>query len=280
MIEQLQGPPVDGGRGPWPWSWSQATTAELAGVVGVMTDIDDTLTRQGAIEPAALAALHALRAAAVPVIAITGRPCGWSRPFALGWPLAAIVAENGGVALLPDGRGGVALEFAQDDATRAFNARRLAEVSARVTREVPGATPARDSAGRLTDIAIDHAEFAHLDAGRIARTVALMQEEGMTVTVSSIHVNGWFGSHSKWTAAAWMVSRLYGRDLAQEVDRWVYVGDSTNDQPLFERFPLAVGVANLRDFAAQLTVWPAFVTEGERGQGFAEVARAVLAARG
>ena len=280
MIEQLQGPPVDGGRGPWPWSWSQATTAELAGVVGVMTDIDDTLTRGGAIEPVALEALHALRAAAVPVIAITGRPCGWSRPFALGWPVAAIVAENGGVALLPDGRGGVALEFAQDDATRAFNARRLAEVAARVVREVPGATPARDSAGRLTDIAIDHAEFSHLDAGRIARTVALMQEEGMTVTVSSIHVNGWFGSHSKWTAAAWMVSRLYGRDLAQEVDRWVYVGDSTNDQPLFERFPLAVGVANLRDFAAQLTVWPAFVTEGERGQGFAEVARAVLAARG
>lgn len=49
---------------------------ERAGLLGVMTDIDDTLTRDGAIEPAALAALHELAAAGVPVIAITGRPAG------------------------------------------------------------------------------------------------------------------------------------------------------------------------------------------------------------
>ena len=40
---------------------------------GVMTDIDDTLTRYSAIEPASLAALQALHDAGVPVLAITGR---------------------------------------------------------------------------------------------------------------------------------------------------------------------------------------------------------------
>jgi hypothetical protein len=148
-----------------------------------------------------------------------------------------------------------------------------------VLREVPQATLARDSAGRVTDIAVDHSEFAHLDAAAIGRVVSLMREAGMSVTVSSIHVNGWFGNHGKWTAACWMASRLFGRDLTRETDRWVYVGDSTNDQPMFERFPLATGVANLRDFAAQLTVWPAYLTSRERGEGFAEVARAVLGAR-
>ncbi len=69
-------------------------------------------------------------------------------------------------------------------------------------REVPGATLARDSAGRVTDIAIDHGEFAHLDAGRSARVVAVMQREGMHATVSSIHVNGWFGEHTKLTRRA------------------------------------------------------------------------------
>ena len=49
---------------------------------GLLTDIDDTLTRDGAIEPEAEAALHALARAGVPVIAITGRPAGWSEPFA------------------------------------------------------------------------------------------------------------------------------------------------------------------------------------------------------
>ena len=259
--------------------WSSVPAAVLARVTGVMTDIDDTLTRDGAIEPAALGALHALHAAGVPVIAITGRPCGWSEPFARAWPVAAIAAENGGVALIPEGPGAVRIEYSQDEAVRAANARRLAEVAARVLREVPGATLARDSAGRVTDIAVDHSEFAHLDTAAIARVVALMREEGMTVTVSSIHVNGWFGSHGKWTAATWMVSRLLGRDLEAEVGRWIYVGDSTNDQPMFERFPLAVGVANLRHFADQLHSWPAWITAAERGEGFAEVARAVLAAR-
>ena len=106
-----------------------------------------------------------------------------------------------------------------------------------------------------------------------------MRAAGMNATVSSIHINGWFGTHNKWSAAAWMVQRLFGRDLHAEIDQWVFVGDSTNDQQMFEHFPLSVGVANLLRFAGALTVWPNFITDGERGDGFAEVARAVLVAR-
>jgi hypothetical protein len=40
-----------------------------------------------------------------------------------------------------------------------------------------------------------------------------------------------------------------------------------------------VGVANLLRFERELHTWPAYLTQAERGQGFAEVARAVLAAR-
>ena len=243
-----------------------------------MTDIDDTLTRDGAIEPAALAALHALHAAGVPVVAITGRPLGWSEPFARAWPLRAIVAENGAVALIRDD-GQVHTEFAQDATTRAANTLRLRDVAQRVLREVPGATLAQDSAGRITDVAIDHSEFTQLPPEAIAQVAALMREEGMNATVSSIHVNGWFGEHTKWSAAQWMLQRLFGRDLAAEIGDWVYVGDSTNDQLMFRHFPLAVGVANLRRFAAELHTWPAYITDADRGAGFAEVAQAVLAAR-
>lgn len=256
--------------------WAEA--ALTLGVAGVFTDIDDTLTRDGAIEPAALDALHALHAAGVPVIAITGRPLGWSEPFARAWPVAAIVPENGAVALIREGDG-LVTEYAQDAATRERNARRLREVAARVLAEVPGATLARDSAGRVTDIAVDHSEFAHLDDAAIERVVAIMRAEGMTATVSSIHINGWFGSHDKLSGARWMLRRLFGRELDAERGRWAYVGDSTNDQAMFGYFPLSVGVANLREFAAQLTVWPAFITDGERGEGFAEVAQRILDAR-
>lgn len=263
-------------------AWRACPPERLLAVCGVFTDIDDTLTRAGAIEPAALAALHALHAAAVPVVAITGRPLGWCEPFVRpgpqAWPVAAIVAENGAVALIP-GTGGVATEFVQDEATRRTNLVRLRVAAARVLREVTGATLARDSPGRVTDIAVDHAEFAHLDDAAISRVVAVMQAEGLTATVSSIHVNGWIGGHSKWTAAQWMAQRLFGRELSAEPGRWLYVGDSTNDQEMFRRLPLSVGVANLRRFEHQLLQWPAYITDGERGSGFAEVAQALLAAR-
>jgi hypothetical protein len=258
--------------------WETCPPETLASVRGVFTDIDDTLTRDGAIEPAALAALHALSAAGLPVVAITGRPLGWSQPFAHDWPVAAIVAENGAVALLRQGAQ-VLTEFAQDEAIRKHNATRLKAVAARILREVSGAQWARDSAGRATDIAIDHSEFAHLDEPAIAQVVALMRAEGMVATVSSIHINGWFGSHSKLTAAHWMLTRLYGLDLADEQAHWLFVGDSTNDQPMFQALPLTVGVANLRRFARQLQHWPTYITQAERGEGFAEVVASLLGAQ-
>lgn len=257
-------------------------------ITGVLTDIDDTLTTAGAITADALAALAALKAAGLHVIPVTGRPVGWSEPFALGWPVDAIVAENGAVALLscqkglqplPYGRNKLSKLYQQDKATRASNYARIQQVAQRVMQEVPGSVLAQDSPGRETDIAIDHSEFAHLPPFAIAQAVQIMRSEGMNTSVSSIHINGWFGAHNKLEGARWIARELLGRDLDAEMERWVYVGDSTNDQLMFEAFANSVGVANVRRFEAQLTHKPRYITQGERGAGFAEVAAAVLAAR-
>lgn len=261
--------------------WSRFDPQRLAQLRGVLTDIDDTLTTEGAIPMGVVAALAALREAGLPVVAVTGRPAGWSRPIALTTPLAAIVAENGAVALIADATaaGGVRTEFADDAATRAANALRLRAAAERIVREVPGATLSDDSIGRSTDIAIDHAEFRHLGAAAIERVRAVMHDEGMTATVSSIHVNGWYGEHGKPSGARWMVQRLLGRELDAERERWIYVGDSTNDQAMFASFALSVGVANLRDFEDRLSQWPAYITRHDRGRGFIEVAERLLEAR-
>ena len=250
---------------------------ELQRVLGVLTDIDDTLTRDGAIEPVALAALHRLHASTIPIIAITGRPAGWSEPFALQWPVQAIVAENGGV-MLRAGPGGLEREFAQGDAERSRNAERLQACAAAVLREIPGTRLAADSAGRLTDIAVDHSEFTQLGEARIQQVAALMRRHGLNATVSSIHINGWIGEHTKWTGAQWAVQRCTGAPIRAE--DWLYVGDSTNDQLMFEHIPLSIAVANIARFLPRLDVLPAYITRAERGAGFAEVASALLAARG
>jgi HAD superfamily hydrolase (TIGR01484 family) len=254
------------------------------GIFGVFTDIDDTLTTDGAITNDALDALGRLKDAGLHVIAITGRPVGWSLPFARSWPVDAIVPENGSVALVremahsPHGEVPVGLRrlYQQDEATRRANFARMQAVAQRVLREVPGSTLAQDSAGRETDIAIDHSEFSHLPAADIARVVAILQSEGMTATVSSIHVNAWFGGHNKLEGARWIVRELYQRDLDTERDRWVYVGDSTNDQLMFEAFGNSIGVANIRRFLGELTHLPRFVSRSERGAGFCEMVDTLL----
>jgi HAD superfamily hydrolase (TIGR01484 family) len=258
-------------------------------LVGVLTDIDDTLTTEGAITADALEALEALHGAGIHVIPVTGRPVGWSEPFAMRWPVDAIVPENGAVALvrsphpnpLPGGEGASPLIklYQQDSELRATNFARMQQVAQRIVHEVPGAVLAQDSAGRETDIAIDHSEFVHLPPDRIAQVVRMMQDEGMNATVSSIHINGWYGDHNKLAGARWIVRELFGRDLDSEIGRWVYVGDSTNDVLMFEHFPHSVGVANIRRFEAELSHPPRYITPSERGAGFAEVARAILAAR-
>jgi HAD superfamily hydrolase (TIGR01484 family) len=216
--------------------------ADRAGLVGVFTDIDDTLTTDGAITADALAALADLKNAGLSVIAITGRPVGWSEPFALAWPVDAIVAENGSVALtrLPvfdqnglqprkNLLGQLSKLYQQSVAERAANFSRLHTVAQQVLQQVPGLQLARDSAGRETDIAFDHSEFAQLPPAVIAQVVALLQAQGLHATVSSIHINAWLGGHNKLQGAQWITHTLLGRDLAQEMHRWAYVGDSTND---------------------------------------------------
>ena len=109
-----------------------------------------------------------MKAAGLHVIPITGRPVGWSEPFARRWPVDAIVAENGSTALIlsknghspaSDGHSSLSKLYQQDAATRAAQFARMQPVAARVLREVPGTSLAQDSPGRETDIAIDHSEF-------------------------------------------------------------------------------------------------------------------------
>ena len=266
----------------WRWAARADTVQALAAwsprrIVGVFTDIDDTLTTEGAITPDALQALADLKAAGLHVVPITGRPVGWSEPFAQSWPADAIVAENGAVGLTHTHAQGLRKRYQQDEATRSANFTRMQSVLAQIERTVPGAHRSQDSAGRETDIAIDHSEFTHLPQSSIDSVVRMLQSEGMTATVSSIHINGWLGEHSKLTGARWIVRELWGRHLDAEIDHWVYVGDSTNDQVMFEHFPHSVGVANIQRFAAQLTHPPRYITPSERGAGFAELARHLLA---
>ena len=198
-------------------------------------------------------------------------------PFASTWPVEAMVAENGAVALLHKKQANqVDKIYQQDQATRTRNFEQMQRIAQKVLQEIPGTFMAQDSAGRETDIAFDHSEFHHLSPAQIQEVVTMLKQEGMTATVSSIHINAWFGDHNKWHGAKWILKELTGRDLTQELDQWVYVGDSTNDQVMFEHFTHSVGVANIKRFENELKHLPKYIASKERGAGFAELVNTLL----
>jgi HAD superfamily hydrolase (TIGR01484 family) len=166
--------------------------------------------------------------------------------------------------------------YQQDAAIRVNNLARMARIAQQVLAQVPTATLSRDHAGRETDLAFDYKEFEDLPPEAVQHIVKLLQQAGMQTTVSSIHIHGCFGHFDKWLGAQWIVQQLFQRDLASELDKWVFVGDSGNDQAMFQHFTHSVGVANIRKFESQLAHLPQYITPSERGAGFAEVASALL----
>jgi len=246
---------------------------------GVLTDIDDTLSTHGRITPTAYAALARLRAAGLLVIPITGRPAGWCDHIARMWPVDAIVGENGSLYMRHDDRKGkLRKRYFADAASRRAAKARLERIGETLLRSVPGCALASDQAYRETDLAIDYCEdVPPLPREAVDRIVALMRAEGMTVTISSIHVNGWFGDYDKLTMTRTLLQEEFGMDLDAERERFVFVGDSPNDAPMFEFFPYAVGVANVQRFADRIDTPPRYVTTREAGAGFAELAELLAA---
>ena len=246
---------------------------------GVLTDIDDTLTTHGRLTPAAYAALDRLRRAGKLVVPITGRPAGWCDHIARMWPVDGVVGENGAMWMRYDeARGKLVRAHAVDEGQRRANRARLEAVAQRVLREVPGAALASDQPYREADIAIDFREdVPPLPREAVDRIVAIMEAEGLTAKVSSIHVNGWIGRYDKLGMTRTFLADAMAIDLDAERDRFVFVGDSPNDAPMFAYFPQSVGVANVRAFLDRIATPPAWITRAEAGAGFVELVDALLA---
>lgn len=59
-------------------------------------------------------------------------------------------------------------------------------------------------------------------------------------------------------------------------DDCIFVGDSPNDEPMFEAFNRSIGVANVKAFLSQIKSPPKFVTISGSADGFCEVVDLVL----
>ena len=254
---------------------------ERRAVRGVLCDIDDTLTTSGRLTAAAFSAMDRLQKAGLMVVPVTGRPAGWCDHIARMWPVSAVVGENGAFYFRYDPAARKMLRRYVHDATmRAAQREQLQQIGASIVAGVPGAAVAADQLYRETDLAIDYCEdVARLPRESVERIVAIMETHGLTAKVSSIHVNGWFGTYDKLTTTKQLMREEFSTDLDAERADFVFAGDSPNDAPMFAFFAHSVGVANIREFAGRLAHEPRYVTTAASGAGFCEVVDCILAAR-
>jgi HAD superfamily hydrolase (TIGR01484 family) len=272
---------VSGEEGGWLRPLADFPRSERARVRALLTDIDDTLTDHGRLPAASYRALERLQQAGLLVIPVTGRPAGWCDLIARQWPVDGVVGENGAFYFrYLDAERRMLRVHARDVSARAADRARLERIREEVLREVPGSAVAADQAYREVDLAIDFREDVEpLPPEAVARIVAIFERHGATAKVSSIHVNGWFGTHDKLSMARRMLRGAFGIDADADRRTIVFAGDSPNDGPMFGHFPHAVGVANVLDFADQLRHKPAWVASGRGSRGFVEIAEALLAAQ-
>ena len=170
--------------------------------------------------------------------------------------------------------------YVDGDAARAANRKRLEALGHRIIEQVEGAAVSADQRYRETDLAIDFCEdVAPLPTSSVDRIVALFDGAGASVKVSSIHVNGWFGSYDKLTMTKRFAVDCLDVDLDRAQGEYVFAGDSPNDSPMFEFFNHSVGVANVLDFVGRLGAAPTYITQSKGGAGFAELATVLIDAQ-
>lgn len=242
----------------------------------LLTDIDDTLTDEGLLGPEAYEALWSLHRAGIQVVPVTGRPAGWCEMIARQWPVAGVVGENGGFYFRYHNKE-MQRDFVFDAKTQEANRKKLDMIREQVLREVPGCAIASDQFCRLMDLAVDFCEdVPPLPKASVQKIVDIFHQHGAQAKVSSIHVNGWFGSYDKLTTSLHFLKKEFSVSKEQAQKICTFVGDSPNDEPMFQYFPYSCAVANFKNFADQVKHKPGFIANTRGGLGFAEIAARIL----
>ncbi|MEZ9231408.1 HAD-IIB family hydrolase [Vibrio amylolyticus] len=242
----------------------------------VMTDVDDTLTWEGRLPPETLIALQKLRDAGKKVVAVTGACAGWCDHIAQLWPVDAVLGENG--AFIMEKKEGY-LTLRSDVPLEAIRSQqdKLKEQVLEILADYPDLGLTLDQSYRLCEVAIDIGQNRpRVEETVIEEVVAKIHALGAHATASSIHINAWYGEHSKKaTTMAFLAEK--GLSTEQILERACYVGDSMNDQFMFEVMPRSVGVANIKHYWSRLAHHPSIVMDQPGGYGFAEFTEQLLA---
>lgn len=245
-------------------------------IKAVFSDFDDTLTHQSLFHAKTLKTIETLKEKGLWLVLVSGRPAGWADCLMRILPIDAMVFENGAGIMIKEASKIKTIRLASDK--NLIEERKILEdLFYKLKKEIPHLKLATDQPYRLYDYAIDFIEEPPpLSATEIEKSLSFLNATpGITAKLSSIHINYWYGEHTKVTACEYLLN-TEGKLRSISKENVVYSGDSPNDEPLFQYFPHSVGVANIKLFWDKLKFRPKYVTQFEGGKGFQEFAEELL----
>lgn len=232
----------------------------------IATDMDGTLTRRGKFTSSLLRALEDLSGADIPVLIVTGRSAGWVSGLVSYLPVVGAIAENGGLFYPAESESPVALTSIADIIE---HREQLSAVFQHLKSEFPQIQESSDNRFRLTDWTFDNRDLTRSQLEQLDELCSAM---GWGFTYSSVQCHIKPVSQDKAIGLLQVLRDYFPQYKTEQV---LTVGDSPNDVSLFnpELFPLSVGVANVLDYASELSYQPRYVTRAAEGEGFCELAQ-------
>jgi hypothetical protein len=237
----------------------------------VFTDVDDTLTLNGEIPLATIQALHKLKQANILVVPVTGASAGWCDCLLKTLPIKYIIGENGAFFMEQGDRGHTLLTYLKAPHQVQEDLDQLKQLANELNTLYPDISFTQDQHFRMTDVALDIGQAVKVNFSHAKAATEWLKEKGVNAKLSSIHINTWIGEHNKATGAmAWL------KDQNILIEDTIFIGDSTNDEAMFQAIPLSVGVANIEKFLPILAHKPNYITQNAGGLGFVELVDALI----
>lgn len=263
---------------------NQLTSEKAKKIQWLLTDVDDTLTWRGRLPPETLSSLDHLHRSGIRVVAVTGACAGWCDHIARVWPLHGVIGENGAFWMCKN-HSGFHTHYAHPVETMNDRQRKLREKIELLLTDYPGVGFALDQTYRICDVAINLSQ----DRTPVDKTIALelvnriseltVDGEPVNAMLSSIHINAWVGEHSKKISGEKFLREMINNSEI-DLETIAYVGDSHNDESMFQWLPLSFGVNNILSVLDDLIYQPSYITDRNGGYGFSELAETLLSLRG
>ena len=235
----------------------------------IAADIDGTLTQAGKFTARLIETLKKLESSGIDVLIVTGRSAGWVNGIATYLPIVGAIAENGGL-----------LYWNQSDRSQfltkinniARHRQQLQLVFQLLQSKFPQIRESEDNQFRLSDWTFDVQNLTQGELEQI-NNICLIEGWGFTYSTVQCHIKPL--NQDKGVGLKQAIAQYLGNLKSEQI---ITVGDSPNDEPLFDRsqFPISVGVANILEYRDRLQHLPAYVTSKSEAQGFGELAKLLI----